>query len=143
MNAPFSIQRAGDQLLRVFVADRVGVIDVAVVVDISDAVLHARRTMIRAVRIRTEEGHRPLNKQPARKRFDGSCLFFHQTERVDLDAAPPRKQRVQRRFVIRKILITLHMRKDNVLRLGIRSGSQVKNPPDEIQNIPASAERVE
>lgn len=69
MNAPFSIQRAGEQLLRVFIADCVGVIDVAMIVDISDAVLHTRWTMIRAVRIRTEEGHLPLSKQPAREGF--------------------------------------------------------------------------
>ena len=71
--------------------------------------------MIRAVRIRAEEGYIPLSKQPARKRFDGSCLFFHQTERVDLDAAPPRKQRVQRRLIICKFPVSLHMREDNVL----------------------------
>lgn len=41
MNAPFSIQRAGEQLLRVFIADCVGVIDVAMIVDISDTLSEA------------------------------------------------------------------------------------------------------
>ena len=123
MNAPFLIQRAGEQLLRVFVADSVGVIDVAMIVDISDAVLHTRWTMIRAVRVRAEEGHLPLSKQPARKGFDGRCLFLRETERVDLDAAAPRKQRIQRRLIIRKFPVSLYVHEDNVLCLGIRSDS--------------------
>ena len=99
--------------------------------------------MVGSMRIRAEEGYIPLSKQPACKDFDGRCLFLRETERVDLDAAPPRKQRVQRRLIICKFPVSIYMREDNALRFGIRSSSQIQNPPDEIQNIPASAARVE
>ena len=71
--------------------------------------------MVGSMRIRAEEGYIPLSKQPACKDFDGRCLFLRETKRVDLDAAPPRKQRVQRLIVIGKVPVPLHMREDNVL----------------------------